>query len=228
MTVIVLLGAPGAGKGTQAASWPSASASPTSRPATCSGPPSATARRSGSRRAATWSAASSCPTTSRSDAPRPARGQPMRVGGAILDGFPRNRRPGRGARRRARASAGSRVDRAIVHRRRRPTSSSAGCRAAGSASDDRPRLQRAHQPAARAGRLRPRRLAARPARRRPGRDHPGPAGRPARPPCTRSSTTTRRGRAARPSTAPADRATSASALADGRRSRAAGAAGAAG
>ena len=172
MTVLVLLGAPGAGKGTPGRGPPSGSASRTSRPATCSARPSATARRSASRRAATWSEASSCPTTSRSgccstgSASRDARRRrdPRRL--------PANRRPGRGARRGARR-ARRRVDRAVEHRGPadelvRRLSGRWICAASG------PRLQRGDPPAAGARRLRRRRLAAHPARGRPGRDRSGP------------------------------------------------------
>ena len=78
-------GHPGAGPGA------STSGCRTSRPATCSGPPSATDRRSGSRRAATWTAASSCPTTSPSGCCSTGSPSAMRRRASILDGFPRNR-----------------------------------------------------------------------------------------------------------------------------------------
>ena len=54
---------PGPARGRRRRSWPAASGSCTCRPATCSGPPSATARRSGRPPRRTWTAACSCPTT---------------------------------------------------------------------------------------------------------------------------------------------------------------------
>ena len=185
MTVVVLLGAPGAGKGTQAVllaeqlDIPHVATGDLFRAAVRDG---IADRPRGATR--TWSAGSWCPDdiTIRMLLDRLAR--PDAVGGAILDGFPRNRAQAEAldaalAERRRRASTA-----AVVRRGRRRRSSSGGCPVAGSAATSGHVYNESTNPPQVAGRLRHRRLGARPARGRRRRDDPGaarsPAGQPAR------------------------------------------------
>ena len=182
--------APGAGKGTQARRPDRAARGPARRrPATCSGPRFATARRSVSRRDRYMERGQLVPDDitirmllDRLEAADAAdRRDPRRV--------PAERGPGRGARRRARRARRPGRSRRL---HRRPAR---GARAPAVGPLDlrrgRPRLQRALEPAAR------RRAAAtstapssiQRADDQPRRD-PGAAGRPARRPRPRSSTTT--------------------------------------
>ena len=137
-----------------------------SRPATSSGPPSATARRSGRPPSRTWTAAS---WSRRRDDQHAARapGQPDAAAGVILDGFPRNAAQAE-ALDRALAGEGQSVEVApyieidedeIVHR----LGSRWVCRAAGTCT-----TTQVSPPQGR-GRLRRRRLGAVPARRRQAR-----------------------------------------------------------
>ncbi len=85
---LVLLGPPGAGKGTQAQQLWSASASRRSRPANILREHVQRARGSASRPARTWTVGSTCPRTRRPHGDGPV-GQPDADKGFILDGFPR-------------------------------------------------------------------------------------------------------------------------------------------
>ena len=165
MTVVVLLGAPGAGKGTQAPVLAARiSACPCSPRATCSGPPSRRARALGREADRYMSRGQLVPDeTIVRVLPRPARASPTRAGGAILDGFPRTRVQAE-ALDAALAEAGRRVDRAVfidvptedlVRRMANRRICTANGHVYNLASNP-PRVD---------GHLRPRRLAARPARR---------------------------------------------------------------
>ena len=172
MTVLVLLGAPGAGKGTQAPILAERLGCPhVATGDLLPGGGRATARRSGSRRDRYMERGQLVPDdiTIRMllDAARPRRRGRRRHPRRL----PAQPRPGRGARRAPSPSAARRVDRAALHRRPDARTSSSGCpdrwicQAAGHVYNESTRTRRAS-----AGRLRPRRLAARPARRRPRAD----------------------------------------------------------
>ena len=181
MTVVVLLGAPGAGKGTQAVllaerlAVPHVATGDLFRAAVRDGSPiGLEARRYMERgqlvpdditiRMLLDRLASRCRRrASSSMASRATGAQAEALDASLAE---------RGAEGRPRR----------LHRGRRPTSSSGGCRAAGCAAT--PATSTTRRPTRRGspGQLRPRRLAARPARGRQGRDHPGAARRAARQP----------------------------------------------
>ena len=183
-------GHPGPARGRRRRSWPSVSACPTSRPATCSGPRSATASPVGLEARRYMERGQLVPDDITIQMLLERLSRARRRAGRHPRRLPAQPRPGRGARRGARQGRGSPVDRAL--------SIDVPSRRAGPAPvgplglpRQRPRLPRA-APIRRAapGVCDLRRIAAHPARRRPGRDRPGPTGRDAAEPARRASTTT--------------------------------------
>ena len=180
MNVVVLLGAPGAGKGTQAPllaerlGIPVVATGDLFRAAVRDGTPlGIEARRY-------MDAGSSSPTRSRCDSSSSgsaARTRPRASSSTASRG--RRSRPRPSTRRSPSAARGSPPPSSSTSRR---TSSSGACRAAGSAGPPGTPTTRRSSPPRVAGRLRPRRLRAVPARGRPAGHDPGPDGPAARRP----------------------------------------------
>ena len=203
--VVVLWARPGPARGPRRRSSPSASASRSSRPATCCGPPSRDGTPLGREADRYMSRGQLVPDDiDRPDLPRPARASPTPPTGAILDGFPRT------------AAQAEALDAALAEARRprstAPSTSTSDARtssgawpAAGSARDSGHVYNLASQPAAGRRRLRPRRLRARPARRRPAGDRPGADGAAAPAAARGRRPLPRRAASCARSTAPADR-----------------------
>ena len=200
MRVLVLLGAPGAGKGTQAhilARHLGPSPGGHRRPLPGRGPRRDAPRASRPR--ATWTAARSSPTRSPSACSSSASRPPDAARGRHPRRLPADALPGRGARRRAR--------RARARRSTPPCYVDVpGGRAPGAPlralalRGGRPPLPRDRLPAARRRRLRHRRLAPHPARRRPAGDRPGAPREAARRPGGRGRPLPRRRASSRRST----------------------------